>query len=99
MDAAAIGDVPWTAHVDDDGGRRWWWNWRLVSAFVLLAGIVSASGSLGAARQLLQLVDTARGTLELTSMPAGAEVFIDGESRGTTPMALSLSRPSKPADR
>ena len=49
MDAAAIGDVPWTAHVDDDGGRRWWWNWRLVSAFVLLAGIVSASGSLGAA--------------------------------------------------
>lgn len=28
--------------------------------------------------------------LELTSMPAGAEVFIDGESRGTTPLALTL---------
>ena len=74
----------------DDGGGRWWWNWRLAAAFALLAVIVGASGSLGSARQYLPFVDTGHGTLELTSMPAGAEVFIDGESRGTTPLALTL---------
>ncbi len=89
--ASRATEADWTAGLDRDGGsRQWWWNWRLVSAFVVLAGIVGASGSLGAARQLLQMVDTGHGTLELSSIPAGAEVFIDGESRGTTPLAVSL---------
>lgn len=82
-------DSDWDARVDAGGGR-WWWNWRLAAAFALLAVIVGASGSLGSARQYLPFVDTGHGTLELTSMPAGAEVFIDGESRGTTPLALTL---------
>lgn len=87
-DAPGVDDT-WTANLDEGGGR-WWWNWRLAAVFALLAVIVGASGSLGSARQYLPFVDTAHGTLELTSMPAGAEVFIDGESRGTTPLALKL---------
>lgn len=90
-DASAAADQNWTAGAVDDGGGRWWWNWRLAAAFAVLAVIVGASGSLGSARQYLPFVDTGHGTLELTSMPAGAEVFIDGESRGTTPLALTLS--------
>jgi len=89
---ARVADAPWTPPAGQAvEHRRWWWNWRLASAFVLLAGIVGASGSLGAARQLLQLVDTARGTLELTSIPAGAEVIVDGQPQGTTPVVLSLA--------
>ena len=34
-------EADWTAGLDRDGGsRQWWWNWRLVSAFVVLAGIL-----------------------------------------------------------
>lgn len=87
---APAADSDWGDTRQDDGGGRWWWNWRLAAAFALLAVIVGASGSLGSARQYLPFVDTGHGTLELTSMPAGAEVFIDGESRGTTPLALTL---------
>lgn len=52
--AAATGpsaEAPWTAGLDEDRGGRWWWNWRLAAAFALLAAIVGASGSLGAARR------------------------------------------------
>jgi hypothetical protein len=61
--------------------------WRALLKVAALVAVV-ASGSYGAytyyTRALLP------GTVALTSTPAGAEVFVEGERRGATPVTLEL---------
>ena len=64
--------------------RRAW----LAAGLVLsaMAGVLFASQGYFSS----QAVHVATGTLAVTTDPAGADVTVDGEARGRTPMALSL---------
>jgi len=53
-----------------------WTVFVLVSCFILAAGC-------------LKVAQTETGTLRFASSPAGAEVYLDGEYRGTTPATLA----------
>ena len=66
------------------------WPKLLAVAIVLLA--LGGGGVYMARRQAPAAADaTANGVLTITTNPKGAQVFVDGEPRGISPLALSLS--------
>jgi hypothetical protein len=67
------------------------WRWTVSVGLVLLAagaGVAAIGLSL---RSYGAVPALARGTLTIETEPSGAEISIDGTSRGTTPVTLSLS--------
>lgn len=88
----------------DDGGEAdpggftpdqhvaWWRNWRSLGALVAVVAVIAAGGTITARRVSSDAGAYApSGTLELSTRPAGVEAFVDGEPRGTTPLAIALS--------
>jgi hypothetical protein len=67
-----------------DEGR--WRRGRLIAAAVVL--IALGTGGTLAARRVM--APPPAGTLAVNSNPAGAQVRIDGEARGTTPITIAL---------
>jgi PEGA domain len=63
---------------------------RLIVAAVVVAGLVAAATYAG--RSFFSTSDHAvrTGTLSVASNPAGAQVFVDRQGRGTTPVTLTL---------
>ena len=67
-------------------GRSSWRGRRVAAAAVVL--IALGTGGAYAARRAMQPPPT--GTLAVNSNPAGAQVVVDGQTRGTTPLTLDL---------
>jgi hypothetical protein len=65
-----------------------WWLKVAVAALALLA--LTGGGMYAARRYSLPPGGPLSGTLVVTTNPAGAEVAIDGERRGVTPVTLTL---------
>lgn len=63
--------------------------WRLVAAGALSATLVFAAFELTRTRWF-EAGDTSAGALTVDTQPAGAEVAIDGEPRGVTPLTMTL---------
>ena len=70
----------------DAAGRRSWRGRHVAAAAVVL--IALGTGAAFAARHAMQPPPT--GTLAVNSNPAGAQVVVDGQTRGTTPLTLEL---------
>jgi hypothetical protein len=63
----------------------------LVGAVAALI-VVAAAGILGARRYFSpSALAAATGTLNVTSSPAGAQVFVDGVQKGVTPVSIALN--------
>lgn len=91
LERAPAPDVPLDDTTSTSAGPRAWQNWRLVGAVAAVVAVIVAGGSIAARRPSGEpAVHPASGTLEITTNPAGAEAYIDGELRGATPLALAL---------
>jgi hypothetical protein len=95
--ARAIFAAPDEARESDDGlpaadqappSRGWIRIAAVAAAIVLLAG----GGALAARRFLFPAAPHVNtGTLVVNTDPAGAQVFVDGQARGATPVTLALN--------
>jgi PEGA domain len=61
---------------------------RLAIAAVVVAAV--AAGAVYGARQLFSTPVVTTGTLNISSNPAGAQIFVDRQGRGTTPLIVTL---------
>jgi hypothetical protein len=85
LDLGGSYDEP--APVENDGGSRKRW-WPAVAAIVVLA---LAGIALPAARKFVfPPPPVTEGTLNVTTDPAGARLFVDGVERGSTPLTVAL---------
>src|SRR5262249_10909091 len=79
-------DVASEETVMGHGGR---WGRAAAAAAVLVA--LSTGGGFAARRYFMSGTPTVpTGTLSINSNPPGAQVIVDGDSRGVTPLAVSL---------
>jgi hypothetical protein len=83
-----VDDIAGVEHVEHELPRK---NRRLVVAAAVLVAIVGV-GVIGGARYFRApaAIGASVGTLIVESNPPGAQVIIDGEARGVTPLNLSL---------
>lgn len=72
----------------DDATPRRWPRW---AAFAAILVALVTGGALAGRRYLVTSASTApTGTLAVNTAPAGAQVFVDGQPQGVTPVSLTL---------
>jgi hypothetical protein len=79
------------SHGDQQSRKRGQAGWKKPAAIAAAVVVLAAGGYFGW-KQFAKpgAAATAMGTLDVQSSPPGAEVFVDGESRGITPARLSV---------
>jgi hypothetical protein len=66
-------------------------HWRIAAAVLALIAIVEGGLLAWKLRQGLGGLPVTSGTVRVDSKPAGAQVAVDGQSRGATPLTMTLS--------
>ena len=74
-------------HADATGGKR---PLGMVAAAAAALIVVSSVGVFGARKYFLATPSVANGTLSINSNPPGAQVVVDGQTSGVTPLTVSL---------
>ena len=74
---------------EQDTGRRWSGRTIAIAAVVLIA--IVGGGAFAARQYAATPASAGTGTLSLNTTPTGAQVVVDGQVRGVTPLTLTLN--------
>ncbi len=82
-------ELDFSASVYDSGPKR---PWGRIAAIAAVAAVVLGTGGFAARRFVFaRRPVAASGSISVTSVPAGAQVLVDGQLRGLAPVTLSVA--------